>query len=194
MQKLKALLNNIWQKDKKLSNVIIIFIVGVIVLIVGSLFLDGDKKYVKKEQQLPQNTKDQKNEIYETELEKKIENILSKIDDVGSVSVMVTLLSDSERIPAVDRRQNETVSEDRENGGGGRKTVQNDSEEKVILFNEQGGKQQALVLKEIKPKVKGVIVAAKGAKNPRIKADITLAVSTLCDIPVHKVQVFVKKD
>ena len=50
-----------------------------------------------------------------------------------------------------------------------------------------------VVLKEIYPEVKGVVVVAEGAGNAEVREKITRAVSVLMDIPVHRVQVFERK-
>jgi stage III sporulation protein AG len=49
-----------------------------------------------------------------------------------------------------------------------------------------------VVIKEILPEVKGVIVVAEGASNIEVRESLTRAVQVLSGVAVHKIQVFVK--
>jgi len=71
---------------------------------------------------------------------------------------------------------------------------QNDQsrDEQVVVV--QGGKQdQPVILKTLKPKVRGVLVVAKGADNIQVKAWITEAVQKVLDVPAYKISILPKK-
>jgi stage III sporulation protein AG len=121
---------------------------------------------------------------YGNALEKKMENTLSKINGAGKVSVMITFESGIEYITAMTvNSQTNTVSNDY--SGGSSKTqsiVQSNSP--VIV----GGK--AVIVKEIEPKVKGVIIVSQGAGSVYVKIELTKAASTLLNIEPKYIEIF----
>ena len=54
-------------------------------------------------------------------------------------------------------------------------------------------KKKPIILKEVLPEVKGVVVVADGASDTLIKERLVNAVKVLFDIPIHKIQVFERK-
>jgi len=57
------------------------------------------------------------------------------------------------------------------------------------MVNQQGGSSQPIVVKEINPEIKGVIVVAEGARNSKVKLKISEAVQTVLDVPAYRVTV-----
>ena len=51
-----------------------------------------------------------------------------------------------------------------------------------------------MVVKEVYPQVKGVIVTAQGAGNSAVRAAISEAVSASLDVPVHRICIFKKEE
>ncbi len=51
------------------------------------------------------------------------------------------------------------------------------------------GKERPIVLKEIEPKVGAVAIICDGGDNNEVKLKLTLTVSTLFDIPSHKITI-----
>ena len=197
MEWLKKIYEKYLKTDQKITNFAILFIIGVIIMIAGgSLF--GDSSKSKKDAELIIETNSAKNHdtfknSYEIQLEERLENILREIEGVGKVKAMITFEGTSEIVPAVDEKSGETITEETDNHGGNRKIHQIEEENKIIMFNEAGGVQKPLIVKELQPTVKGVIIAAEGASNIQVKADILQAVKTALNIPAHKIQVFVKQ-
>ncbi|MDK2798702.1 MAG: stage sporulation protein [Clostridiales bacterium] len=195
---LKKFYNNHFAREKNMVNLAIILITGIIIVIAGGSFFGGNNKDIDKNDaiQHTQNLNLPKEEndanTYGEKLEKKLENILSQIDGVGKVAIMITLSSSSEIVPAMDYNSGETITVESDNQGGNRKITQSEKENKILILNEQGGKQEPLILKELQPTIKGVIVVAEGASDIRIKAHIYEAVKTALGVPAHKVKVFAK--
>ena len=115
---------------------------------------------------------------YSKEIEIKLENILSKIDGAGNVSVMVSLDGSPELIYATD---NDTKTSSSSTG-----TTTTTSSNLIII---NGSNDGALILKESLPKVKGVIVVSSGADNIAIKLDMLNAVSKLLDLPIDQINI-----
>ena len=85
-EKLKEILT---KKDKKVENLISLLIILIITLICINYIMKDDSKDTEEEKHkgavLASTT-----EVFGSELESRIENILSKIDGVGKVSVLLT--------------------------------------------------------------------------------------------------------
>ena len=105
---------------------------------------------------------------YVTYLENKLGNVLSKISGVGSVNVIITLESGFSYEYATDTETKSVAS------GGTETTI---TTETVILVS-----NKPVVMKEIYPTIKGVVVVAKGAENFSVKMNILSAVETVLEI------------
>lgn len=121
--------------------------------------------------------------------EERLEYILSKINGVGEVHVMVTYETGREIVPAVDIQENIQTKEQKSQDGQVTHDTSKDSTQNIVTVNDS----DLLVLKEIRPKVKGVIIVAEGADNLVIKNDIINATSAVFDILVDKIVVFESK-
>src|SRR5699024_2219295 len=124
-------------------------------------------------------------------LEDKLINILSELKGVGRVNVMITLESTVEKIAA---KNTTTVSENtvEEDAEGGRRKM--DREELTVQIVTKRNNDDLLIIKEIKPKVQGVIVMAEGADDPLLKESLYEAVKTVLGIKGNKVQIFSSKE
>jgi|LSQX01.3.fsa_nt_gb stage III sporulation protein AG len=191
MRSLMKLIEKYIGKDKNITNLIIILIIGIIILIAGSAFMDKGKKADAVPHELNDISAKQEDKLsYEHNLKINIEQILSLIEGVGEVSVMVTLNSTAEIIPAVEIKNNQTITKEEDNQGGKREVTQTEEENKVLVLNKQGGEQQPLILKELKPEVKGVIIVAEGVSDPKVKFEVYEAVKAILGIKAHQVKVF----
>lgn len=112
--------------------------------------------------------------------EKRLESILSQIDGAGSVSVMVTYYSGVEKSLAYETKQNTASREDKSEMSTDKKAVMTDGE--------------PMVVKEVYPKVKGVIVTADGAGNAAVKQAISEAVAACLDVPAHRICIYKKEE
>ena len=121
--------------------------------------------------------------------EARLEYILSKINGVGEVHVMITYETGKEIVPAVDIQENIQTKEEKTQNGQIIYDTSKDSSQNIVTVNNS----DMLVLKEIKPKVKGVIIVAEGADNLVIKNDIINATSAVFNIMVDKIVVFESK-
>lgn len=109
--------------------------------------------------------------------EKRLENILSQIDGAGEVSVMITYYSSPEKNIAY-----ETKTSSRED--------KSESEDKKAVMTDGS----PLVVKEVYPRVRGVIVTAQGAGNAVVKAAISEAVAASLDVSAHRICIFKKEE
>lgn len=198
MDLLKKLKELLLSKDKKKlrENTVIVIIVGIILIIAGSSFLSGKGKPAK------QDINEQSSETVETagsysqgsnETELKMKNILSQVEGAGKVEVMITYLAGKEDVPAYDTKKNENSTDEKDSGGGTRKITQNSYDSTVVFKNGQNGEKNPVILKELEPVVKGVLVVAEGASNPQVREKLVRSVQVLLDVPAHRIQVVERK-
>lgn len=157
-------------------------------LITSSIFKqDKEKETIKKNNNIKEKKEENYMEDYAYELEKKLEKILGQIKGAGKVNVMVTLDETTEKIPAVNKTENQEKTNEEDSQGGVREIKREDSSVQVVTKGNDGS---ILVLKEIKPKVKGVIVVAEGAYDIEVKEQLYEAVKTALGISGNKVEVY----
>ncbi|AUG57667.1 MAG TPA: stage III sporulation protein AG [Ruminiclostridium sp.] len=194
---IKKFIGTFGKDNKKLGeNLVIMIIVGMIIIIAGGSLFGGDKK----KQPETEDTKPEKSEAFgfndgleeKTELEVKVEKILSQINGAGEVKVMITYESGTEIVPFTDVKRSDDVIDERDSAGGIRKTNQT-SYESSIVYEEGNGVKKPIIVKEVYPKVKGVVVVADGGGDLTVRENLLRAVQVLLDVPVHKVQVYERK-
>lgn len=120
---------------------------------------------------------------YAKQIEEKLTLALSKLQGVGSVSVVVSVSSGGEVVVASNVEET-TV----ENENGKNVTVV-----KTPIIVTENGTSKPLVLMEILPTINGVLVVAGGADDVNVKLNIYKALETLIDIPSENIQVFAGK-
>jgi stage III sporulation protein AG len=198
-QKLLGIFKNIINtknKKKVMENTAIVIIIGIIIIIIGSTFF---QKNNSKSDSI-QTTKNIDTEVNaknpdttdSADNDKNIEYILSQIAGAGKVSVLITYISGKGMVPATDIKKNENTTNEKDNDGGTRNISQNDLESSVVYSEEQSGVKKPVVIKEILPEVKGVVVVAEGASDAEVKENIINAVQVLTGVAPHKIQVFAR--
>ncbi len=196
MIEIKKILEKLFQsknKKKIIENSVIVIIIGIIAIVAGgSLF----KKNEIKKEPVNGNTasvvetaaKAEPNNDIDVN-EKRLKDILMTVKGAGKVNVMVTYVSGKEIVPAYDIKRNENDTEEKDSGGGVRNIKQSDSENKLAYEEIQGNNKKPIVLKELMPQVKGVVIVAEGASDPEVKERLARAVQVLLDVPVHRIEV-----
>lgn len=183
MEKLLEKFNN----KKMIENLGIFLILAVIVLIVINTLFDNNNN--NKNVNLVQTVSNKDNVVSDTNLERKLEGILSKISGAGKVSVMISYSNEVLKQPMTDVKTTTTVVSEKDSNGGERKTEETSTEESVIY--EQNGNSKTPMLKQnVLPTIIGVIVVADGAGNTSVKESLIRAVTAAVDVPDHRIQVF----
>ena len=163
-------LDKLFSKIRNTNYIYVIFIIGAAVMILASSFGGTEKKREQVSAGVSQ----------ELSQEEKLKNILSQIDGVGDVSVMITYYASSEKALAYETKTDKKAQTSKGYGG-------ESSDEKAVMSD-----GEPVVVQEIYPEVKGVVVIAEGAESPAVCADISGAVSTSLGIAVHKICVLPK--
>lgn len=200
IKKLNEFIKNMLDgKDKKrmVENTVIVIIIGIIIIIAGSTLFGGNKTKTEeaavKQEASSEPVARNVSADDKAELEKEMEALLTQINGAGRVNIMITYVSGKEIVPAYDTKKTENNTNEKDSGGGTRSINQSDSQSQVVFEESQGNAKHPIVLKELLPQVKGVIVVADGATDPVVKENLTRAVQVLLDVPIHKIQVFERK-
>ena len=160
--------------NKKMrSNILLALMLGILLLAVGRSFSDVEEDAAGPPQTIAKETADR-------ETERRMAEILSKVEGAGEVDVMLTYRQTEEKTIA----HNETREESGE-------TLR--MEQTAILLEDGDGATQPLVLTEMSPVVEGVVIAAQGADSPGVAAALNRAAQALLDVPAHKVAVLKMK-
>lgn len=147
--------------------------------------MGGEEKEAQAESYLSQI------EQYERRYEKQLEETLSKIVGVDDVSVIVNLESTEEEVVQLDIRESEQVTTEKDKNGGNRSITQNTLDKKTAYYRGEGG-DKPIVIKKIKPRVRGVLVVARGVENLQVKAIVMEAIQRTLEVPYHRISVLPK--
>ena len=179
-----------WAKEDK-NKKYVILITGIVLLSIGLTFfpLNNGRKS-QPVSKVIQKVSTNDNTDYATSLERKLALMLSKMEGVGSVSVMVTIEVNEEKVLAENSTSQSQKIDERDQAGGTRMTDSLQQSNNVVLQNGN----TPYIIKEYAPEIRGVFILAEGAEDTVIKQQIMDAVSKLLDVPVHKISVEKKKN
>lgn len=165
---------------KKIQYVAILLVIIIILTIYFSSFQGGAAK-----DNTPQPTK---GALQTSDLETRLEQILSSIEGAGKVDVCITYASSPEIVPAIsENKQSSSTTDTSENGMS---TINTENTQSNIVTINGGDGTSALVLRENSPEVMGVIVVAQGADDIGVKLDLLRAVETVLNVSPDRVDVY----
>jgi stage III sporulation protein AG len=129
---------------------------------------------------------------YEQEYESQLKAALDEMLGVNDVRVVVNIESTEEQVLEKNKvSKNQTTNETDTNGG--KRKVQDSSTDEQMVIIRNGDKEVPIVVQTNKPKIRGVLVVAKGAENIQVKKWIVEAVTRALDVPSYRVAVMPKK-
>lgn len=203
--KLKEFLEK-WLKNPKkfLTNLAVVFLVGVLLLIIGdvagSLFASKDNKNEGLPKKTVNESKEEEVQVssnseafpvakdYEEKLKREVADTLVQIKGVGKVSVMIYFEGSSESIPAFNTSDTNKKTDEKDKEGGTR-TITENSKNSTVVVSGDSGSNKALIVKEVRPSIGGVMVVAEGADDSIVREEVTNAVKILLALPANKVVV-----
>lgn len=181
---------------KKIENLVFLLIVLVITIIAINSIWGGseDKKETTNiDKQLASNYSNNEEIESEDSLEVKLENILAKMNGVGSVDVMLTYMESTQIIPIYNKNEKTSNTKEEDSGGGTREIEETDISQEVV-YKEEDGKSIIATQKTVSPKIEGAIIIAEGAQDSIVKNNIIQAVEAATGLATHKIQVFERKN
>ncbi len=177
-------LDKLSKNPKFIKAVVIIGLVGILFILLSGLFTNNKN-----------NTEVQPtNDIayislkeYENELEQNLADIISSINGAGKTRVLLTMDSTVEQVYATDKNLSQSNNE---NTGDNAESKNDTSANTTYITVElSDGTQQTVLLKEIQPKVRGVVVVCSGGDNDVVKEKIVDAVTKVLNISSSRVSV-----
>lgn len=120
--------------------------------------------------------------------ERKLEDVLQKVEGIGKVDVMITLSSSEEKMTLKDSDVSEERTEETDSGGGSRKKDNYTSKSENIMTGNNGN-ESPYVVRINSPDIEGVVVVAQGAGNGKKDTEIIEAVQALFEVESHKIKV-----
>lgn len=194
------------RKTQTLRWLIILGLIGIAIMLFNSFVnvkridTGGDGREPPILQELPTSTPPDSNNgtednpfaSIEAGLENKTKEILEKIVGVGSVDVLVTIDSTEEVIVQRNMKDTQELTEESDSDGGKRHITQYTRDGQIVTY-ETSGNEQPIITKKIKPKVRGVLVVARGAENKTVKSLIVDAVEKGLNVPEYRISVVPRK-
>ena len=159
---------NLIKRNKKTAIILFIGFTGILLICLSET---ADKK--ASAETTVQNTEN--NTEYLVNLEERLTDIISSIEDAGEVKVMITLKCSDENVYAV----NENIKND--------ESSNNYSNNYVIIDNRN--EKEGIRLKVLEPEIKGVAVVCSGGDNPAVTEQIIKTVTTVLGIGSNNVSV-----
>ncbi|MGI6093290.1 MAG: hypothetical protein GX348_03060 [Veillonellaceae bacterium] len=172
------------------TRLLLLGILGVILLLIGSVY-DGQmsKNNIDKPSEMLKTVPvPSVNRSYEEVLEAKMSNLLSQVRGAGSVAVSITLESSATQEHAKNIVKETRTIQEKDTTGGIRTTVET-KENQQILLGKENSVDKPVMVREVKPIIKGVLVIAEGAYDSSVKANLTKAVEAGLGIPSYKITV-----
>lgn len=164
-------------KNVKFSSKVKFLIIALVIVVLFSVFFlnFSSENKVKKTQ---------KNNVsgnslymsYIAETESRLINVLNAVKDLSNVKVFLNITQS----PKITYLTEEKIS----NSSSSSALVTN-----TIVLAKDGTLTYPIVVLEELPKVKGILIVAKGAGNPRKKIEITNVVAAILDVDVSCVEV-----
>ena len=135
-----------------------------------------------KEREETVNETEVKSVFENQDTEKKLKEIIEGVDGISDVSVFISY--DNKGMLNIASEGDESTVSD-----GEKKTT---SKRIQAVTKRDSSGEAPFVTEELLPRVRGVIVTARGVSDEAKNALITRAVSTALDVPLHRVRVLPK--
>jgi stage III sporulation protein AG len=131
--------------------------------------------------------------LYERALEERLAEFLSLVEGAGQVSVMVSPLTGRETVFATDRTENTTVTNEADSEGGTRETRQSQLSQETVMVGNRTGTIEPLIIREIEPRVAGVVIVAEGGDCVFVRDALSRAARAVLGLDAHLIQVLSKQ-
>jgi stage III sporulation protein AG len=177
---------NMFKDNKNLKYAVNIFILLVIISLI--LKLDTSKITDSKTSNIALGSNDNHEttqESYVYSLEKRVEGILSKIENLDNVEVMIYTKKTPEMKPVFDENtSNETNIET--GGDGTKREVKRETKQNQVIL---GNNNQVVSKYYQYPEISGVLVVANYSGNKDIYSILMNCVKTLLDINLNDIEI-----
>ena len=125
----------------------------------------------------------------ERALEEELEAFFSLVAGAGQVRVMISPLGGTETVFAVDTTTSRSYILEQDAQGGTRDQRQTSSQEQTVVIRDRNGVEMPLVLREVAPRVEGIVIITEGGDDPFVRDALTRAAMAVLGVEAHKIQV-----
>ena len=181
------------KNKKKIENIVVLVLVLIVTLVIINVIWKGDtnsKSDTKTENYtgsiLASNNEQENNG---TELERKLENILGTIKNVGKVNVLLNYSESSSLVPLYNESTTTSSTEEGDSTGGTRNVTETETK-KDVVFSENSGEKNHVTQKTQMPTIQGAIITAEGASDANVRTNIVNGVCAITGLSIDKIQVF----
>lgn len=174
-------------------------VLGLVLLSVGSAGggggqPGGDTGAPRKEEGTPAaKTAALQTRAEEEYLAARLESMLSQVAGAGTVDVTVKLEGSSVLEYATSGSVNRRVTEETDQDGGRRMITEDNMDDQVVVVGNGGGQQEAVIEREVAPRVTGVLVVAEGARDPRVRMELFRATRAALGVEPHLIEIMPRK-
>ncbi|MCL2456070.1 MAG: hypothetical protein FWD19_00800 [Defluviitaleaceae bacterium] len=163
---------------------------GAAFLIFGK-FLPEPGDFISEKLEFPTEIKipERENFSYELAIEQRLADFFSLVEGAGKVHVMVSPLASRETVFAVDTNSNQSHTTEQDSQGGTRETRNYQNNEKTVIITNRQGADTPLVLREIEPRIEGIVIIAEGGDDPFVREALTRAARAVLGLDAHMIQV-----
>ncbi|MGF7048585.1 stage III sporulation protein AG [Paenibacillus sp. DS2015] len=128
----------------------------------------------------------------EEAFQNKIKVILENVVGVGTVDVLVTVDSTEEIVIQRNVKDSQQQTEENDANGGKRHTTQYTRDGEIVTY-ESAGSETPIITKKVQPKIRGVLIVAKGAENEVVRNLIVNAVEKGLNVAGYRISVVPRK-
>lgn len=168
-----------------LKNLVVLGMLGILILLFSDLFADNEPRN--------QGMESNHSEVIELDFENKINNhleeIVGLIKGVGKVKVSVYIKEYTRYDYEYNSSKINKTTDETDQSGGKREIIEDNIKDELVIIKDVSGNEKPVLRKETGPEIEGVLIVAQGAENSRVRYQIIQAVSSLLDIPVHRISV-----
>ena len=180
------------KNKKKIENIVVLVLVLIVTLVIINVIWTGDtnsKNDIKTENYTGSVLANNNQENSETELERKLENILGTIKNVGKVNVLLNYSECSSLVPLYNESTTTSSTEEGDSTGGTRNVTETETK-KDVVFSENSGEKNPVTQKTQMPTIQGAIITAEGASDANVRTNIVNGVCAITGLSIDKIQVF----
>jgi len=179
-------------KDRKIIiYLVMIIIAGVLLMMWGRVERSSPQLQnpIDEMPQLPETTPQPQLQRQERALEEELEEFLSLVAGAGRVRVMISALGDKETVFVMDTTESRSHIIEEDAQGGTRDQRQYSTQEQTVIITDRNGIDQPLILREISPRVEGIVIIAEGGDDPFVRDALTRAAMAVLGVEAHRIQV-----
>lgn len=147
--------------------ILLVLAAGMVLMLIPDM---GEKKPQQEEAQSTET------EFDLDEMERELEQALSRVEGVGSVTAVLTLRTGSRQVLAED-----VLTEQRESSIQTTKTP--------VVVSRGSGEEETVTLQEIYPVFQGALIVCEGGDQPAVQLKVIQAVSALTGLSSDKISI-----